>query len=193
MKRLTLLSVFIFFAITLPVFAYDVIGDEESVPQGTSVYLDNFEKGNYWIWASFDWEQWGPPKLSTSARVSTQWASEGRSSLECKVRKSFSGSDLSGMFYMDHRWDFSGAKYIVFDVYNPEDVSLGFSMSFQTSDNWDWNETSYVSIEPGKHTIVLSTKQFTNALSLVYRINICYHESTPLEGHFFVDNMRFIK
>ena len=37
MKRLTLLSVFIFFAITLPIFAYDVIGDEETVPQGTWV------------------------------------------------------------------------------------------------------------------------------------------------------------
>ena len=177
----------------LPAFSQDILGDRSSIPQGTVSILDNFEKGNYWIWAAFDWEFWGPPKLSTSARLSSHWASEGRQSLECKVAKSTPDSDLSGMFYMDFQWNFSGTKYVVLDIYNPENTSFEFSMAFQTSEAWKWNETRTVLVEPGAHTVVLSVQDFMSELSLVYRVNLCYKETTPMNGRFFVDNIRFIK
>lgn len=52
-------------------FSLDVIGDRDTIPTGSVTLLDDYEKGNYWIWAAFDFEMWGPSKLSTSARVTS--------------------------------------------------------------------------------------------------------------------------
>ncbi|MCR5761919.1 MAG: hypothetical protein K6G00_00880 [Treponema sp.] len=195
MKRFifTALCVFAFFMSARTAQCQNVIGDRTSVPQGSVMMLDDFEKGNYWIWAGFDWEQWGPSKLSTSVRISNQWASQGRQSLECKVIKSTPDSDKDGMYFMDYSWDFTGAKYIVLDIYNPNNKSFEFGIAFQVTEDWSWKETSNVIIGPGKHTVVLSLDEFKEDLYLVKRVNICYREKDPIRGNFYIDNMRFIK
>ena len=174
-------------------YSQSIIGDMNSIPQGAAIMVDDFEKGNYWIWAAFDWEQWGPSKLSTSARLSNRWASQGKQSLECKMIESTADSDKDGMYYMDYKWNFTGAKYIVLDIYNPEKKSFDLGMAFQTTDNWNWRETGNITVTPGKHTIVLSLADFQDELYLVRRINICYRERTPIKGHFYIDNIRLIK
>lgn len=174
-------------------FCQNIIGDRSSIPQGNVITVDDFEKGNYWIWAGFDWEQWGPSKLSTSARISNQWASQGKQSLECKFIASTPDSAEDGMYFMDYRWDFSEAKYVVIDIYNPESRAFELGIAFQTTDNWRWRETSNVVIRPGRHTVVLSLDEFQDELYLVRRINICYRETERMSGRFYVDNFRLVK
>lgn len=195
MKRFifTALCALLFAACVQNVHSQNIIGDRTSIPQGNVITIDDFEKGNYWIWAGFDWEQWGPSKLSTSARISNQWASQGRQSLECKVIASTQNSDTDGMFFMDYNWDFSGAKYVIVDIYNPENKSFELGIAFQATENWNWKETSNVVIKPGKHTVVLSLEEFQDVLYLVKRINICYREKDRINGRFYIDNMRLVK
>ena len=195
MRRLifTALCAFALFANVRTAHCQNVLGDRTSVPQGTVIAIDDFEKGNYWIWAGFDWEQWGPSKLSTSARISNQWASQGKHSLECKFIESTPESDKDGMYFMDYTWDFSGAKYIVADIYNPENKTFELGLAFQTTDNWNWHETANVEIKPGKCTVVLSLDEFKDELYLVRRVNICYREKNRMKGRFYIDNLRLIK
>ena len=177
----------------VPLFA-DVIGDKSSVPQGAVTVVDNFERGNYWIWAAFDWEFFGPAKLSTSARVTNQWASEGRNSLECGMTSATPDSDRDGMYYMDYHWDFSGAKYLVFDVQNPFSSTFYIYAALQTTDSWNWHATSEIAVAPGTHTVVLDITDAAAELFLVRRINLCYKEGeNALKGYFFIDNLRIIK
>ncbi len=192
---------FVFFAAAVcfavltirPAHGQDIIGDVSSLPQGTSITVDDFEKGNYWIWAAFDWEVYGPSKLSTSARLSNQWSSQGRQSLECKMIESTPDSSTDGMYYMDYKWDFSGARYVVLDIYNPENKSFDLGIAMQMTKDWHWNETSNISVRPGVHTVVLDLSEYQDELNLVLRINVCYRETTPINGHFFIDNLRIIK
>ncbi len=195
MKRFifTALCVFAFFANVRTAHCQNVLGDRTSVPQGTVITVDDFEKGNYWIWAGFDWEQWGPSKLSTSARISNQWASQGKHSLECKFIASTPESDKDGMYFMDYTWDYSGAKYLVVDIYNPENKSFEFGIAFQATENWKWCEGTNVIITPGKHTVVISLDEFKDVLNVVKRINICYREKNRMKGRFYIDNLRLIK
>ncbi len=173
--------------------AADIIGDSDSIPAGASTVIDDFERGNYWIWAAFDWELYGPAKLSTSARISNRWAAGGKQSLECKMMPSYPDSATDGMYYMDYHWDFSGARYMVIDINNPEEQDFSISLALQTTDDWKWDELTTVRITPGTHTVVFDLSEYAADLFLVRRINICYREIEPLEGHFFVDNLRIIR
>ncbi|HBG65574.1 MAG TPA: hypothetical protein DDW78_03800 [Treponema sp.] len=176
-----------------PAHGQDIIGDMASLPAGSTTVIDDFEKGNYWIWAAFDWELYGPSKLSTSARLSNRWASQGRQSLECRMIASTPGSATDGMYYMDYHWDFSGSRYIVLDVYNPEDEPFDFGIALQATDEWRWDELSSVRVNPGWHTVVLDLSKFADDLFLIRRINICYREISPMDGRFYIDNLRIVK
>ena len=98
-----------------------------------------------------------------------------------------------GMYYMDHRWDFSGARYIVLDVHNPENSTFTLGIALQVTDNWRWKELTNVSVRPGTHTVVLDLSEYAEELYQVMRINICYREDVPMNGRFYVDNLRIIK
>ena len=174
-------------------FSLDVIGDRDTIPTGSVTLLDDYEKGNYWIWAAFDFEMWGPSKLSTSARVTSQWASQGKQSLECRFIESTATSANDGMYYMDYLWNFAGTKYLVVDVYNPNSKPFDFTVAFQVTDNWNWAQMHTVTVEPGEHTIVLDVTVLTNPIDVVRRINLCYIENARMNGHFYVDNLRLIK
>ena len=178
---------------SLPAFAFDVIGDLDHIPTGSTTVIDDFEKGNYWIWAAFDFEEWGPSKLSTSARVTSQWASQGKQSLECRFIESSATSANDGMYFMDYLWNFASERYIVVDVYNPQDKPINFSVALQVTDNWNWGGLHTVVVEPGMHTVVLDLNVIKKPRDIVRRINLCYSENTKMNGHFFVDNLRLVK
>ncbi|MBR6914467.1 MAG: hypothetical protein IKN34_11840, partial [Treponema sp.] len=81
----------------------------------------------------------------------------------------------------------------VMDIFNPEKYSFDFAVVLQTTENWEWKELTIVRVEPGKHTVVLSLDKAGDTLSLVQRINVCYRELTPMEGRFYVDDIRIVK
>ena len=51
-------KIFTFLAILLISSAAVFAQVDGAEPDGTSFLFDGFEKGNYWIWAGFDWDQY---------------------------------------------------------------------------------------------------------------------------------------
>ena len=165
------------------------------LPEGTTVLFDGFEKGNYWIWAGFDWDQYGSVKNSTGANISKEWASEGSHSLEMTMDVMDKNSTKSGVWFYDGTNDLSGSKYHVLDFYNPENYTYNITLVIQATDSWNWCSLAQYDLPKGKHTMVFDLQKYADRLHDVRRISI-YNNSWDIlmkESHFFVDNIRLIK
>lgn len=165
------------------------------IPAGTSVLFDGFEKGNYWIWAGFDWDQWGSVKNSTGADISRDWASEGKHSLKMSMDVMDRYSTKSGIWFYDGTNDLSGSKYMVMDFYNPENYTYYINVVIQATDGWNWCSLETYPLEPGQHTMVFNLTPYEEKLNDVRRISIYNNSGDVLmkESHFYVDNIRLIK
>ena len=165
------------------------------LPSGTEVLFDGFENGNYWIWAGFDWDQYGTHKISTGANLSMDWASEGRHSLELTMEAMGPESSKSAVWFYDGTNDLTGARYLVVDLYNPEDYTYNICAVLQATSNWNWCQAATYSIPKGQHTVVYDISQYTEKLDDVRRISISSDnwEVYPKESHIYIDNIRFIK
>ncbi|MCR4631760.1 MAG: hypothetical protein K5786_09010 [Treponema sp.] len=168
---------------------------DEPLPKGSIVTFDGFENGNYWIWAGFDWDQYGAHKLSNGANISKDWASEGRHSLELTMEAMTPESSKSASWFYDGTNDLTGAKYIVVDYYNPEDYVYNITAVFQCTDSWKWCQGPTYQVAPGEHTVVYDMTAYTEFLSDVRRITLASDnwEVYPKESHIYIDNIRFIK
>lgn len=191
-KLLTLVSCFILIASAT--FA-DVIGVSEMPSTRNTIVVDDFKNGNYWIWDGFDWDQYGAPKIGTSARLSRKWASQGNTSLECKLKRSTQESSQNATYYMDYTWDFTGGKYVAIDVYNPEDFAFNIGIAFQTTNNWNWQDLGNYNVQPGVHTLVFDISHLEpEHIREVKRITVSHvWGTTPRAGIFYIDNLRILK
>lgn len=165
------------------------------IPEGASFLFDGFEKGNYWIWAGFDWDQYGSVKNSTGANISKDWASEGSHSLEMTMDVMDRDSTKSGIWFYDGTNDLSGAKYLTMDFYNPEDYVYNINVVIQATDSWNWCSMEHYDLPKGVHTLVFNLQPYADKLHDVRRISI-YNNSGQIlmhESHIYVDNIRLIK
>ena len=188
---------FLFFMIMMfaAVFAAFSQVDEE-LPKGDVVLFDGFEKGNYWIWAGFDYDQFGVHKVSNGANLSNEWASEGRHSLELTMEAMGAGMSKSASWFYDGTNDLSGTKYVVVDIYNPEDYTYNIYAVLQATNEWKWCQAAQSYLIPkGVHTVVYDFREFTGILSDVRRISINSDNWIDLnkESHIYIDNIRLIK
>ena len=63
----------IFTVITILFISIAAFAQEDPrISEGASFIFDGFEKGNYWIWAGFDWDQYGTSKISISTILRAQ-------------------------------------------------------------------------------------------------------------------------
>lgn len=190
MKKLITIFAILMLSITA-VFA-QVDGD---IPEGATFLFDGFEKGNYWIWAGFDWDQYGSTKISTGANISKDWASEGSHSLEMTMDVMDRNSTKSAIWFYDGTNDLSGSKYMVMDFYNPENYTYIVNVVLQTTDQWNWCSLETYNLPKGQHTMVFDLSKYADKLHDVRRISI-YNNSGDIlmkESHFYVDNIRLIK
>ena len=168
---------------------------DQGLPDGSVFLFDGFEKGNYWIWAGFDWDQYGSVKNSTGANISKDWASEGSHSLEMTMDVMDKNSTKSGIWFYDGINDLSGAKYIVMDFYNPENYVYNINVVIQATDSWNWWSLEKYDLPKGVHTMVFDLSKYPERLNDVRRISI-YNNSGDIlmkESHIYVDNIRLIK
>ena len=166
------------------------------LPKGSVELFDGFEKGNYWIWAGFDYDQWGSHKISTGANLSKDWASEGRNSLELTMEAMDAASSKSAVWFYDGTNDLSGTKYIAIDFYNPENYTYNILAVCQATNEWKWCQATQSYLVPkGKHTVVFDFREHTAFLNDVKRISITTDnwELYPKESHIYIDNIRLIK
>ena len=165
------------------------------IPDGASFIFDGFEKGNYWIWAGFDWDQWGDVKISTGADISKDWASEGSHSLKMSMDVMDRNSTKSAVWFYDGTNDISGTHYITMDFYNPENYTYYICLVIQATDGWNWCQMETYPLKKGEHTMVFDLSPYVDKLNDVRRISIYNNSSDILmkESHIYVDNIRLIK
>lgn len=183
------------FSILITLTALSFSQSDPEIPKGASFLFDGFEKGNYWIWAGFDWDQYGSVKVSTGAEISRDWASEGKHSLKMSMDVMDKNSTKSAIWFYDGTNDLSGAKYIVMDFYNPQNYTYKINVVLQATDSWKWCSLDYYELPKGKHTFVFDVSKYNDVLNDVRRIAI-YNNSTDIlmrESYFYVDNIRLIK
>jgi len=188
-KLLVFLSIFLIS--TTSIFAQV----DAELPRGLVEVFDGFEKGNYWIWAGFDWDQYGDQKISSGANISRDWASEGKHSLELTMDAMTAESTKSAVWFYDGTNDLSGTKYLVMDIYNPEDYTYNIQAVVQATDSWKWCSTTAYSVPKGVHTVVWDITKYTEYLHDVRRISVYSNgwEVMNKESHIYVDNIRLVK
>lgn len=180
---------FITFAFVLS--AYSQV--DGTTPKGEVQIIDNFENGNYWIWAGFDWERYNGHKASQGCRLTRQHATEGKYAMELLVEPVKYNSNA--VWFYDGTQDLSGGKYIVMDIYNPTNVEIEISFVLQATDKWEWLETQKQTIPPGQHKVVFNVSKLNKNFNDVRRINVnaFYKGVYDKESSLFIDNIILIK
>lgn len=187
-------KIFTFIAVLI-ISSVAIFAQSTKIPSGASFLFDGFEKGNYWIWAGFDWDQYGSIKCSTGANISKAWASEGSHSLEMTMDVMDKDSTKSAIWFYDGTNDLTGAKYMTMDFYNPENYTYTITVVLQATDSWNWCSLETYDLPKGEHTFVFDLSPYVDKLNDVRRISI-YNNSEAVfmkESHFYVDNIRLIK
>jgi len=164
------------------------------IPEGEIQVIDDFEHGNYWIWAGSDWDRYGEHKVSWGCNLSKEHVTEGKYSMELLNEPTRPGS--AATFFYDGSQDLSGGRFVAVDVYNPTAYGVSVNIVFQATDNWDWCDTQYYWIAPGqKATVVFNVERHTSKLNDVRRVNfnIYFNETCKYDTSFFIDNIRLIK
>jgi hypothetical protein len=188
--------------------------EQGKVPAGEVHVVDAFEDGNYWQAVGDTWDQWGEHNLSLTAEVTGEWKSEGANALDCTF-DNIPAPARKGTFFCDNiaidgeaASDFTGYKFLVVDVKNPETVPLNIGLNIQSGANWEnWVNGATVTVAPGETTIVFdlangltdgnnaALKSLPGA-SQIKRLMISVYgakEGTLNTGHFYMDNIRLIK
>lgn len=186
-KFLTVLFINIAFALS----AFAQV--DAAVPPGPVQIIDNFENGNYWIWAGTDWDRYNGHKASMGCHLTRKNVTEGKYAMELLIEPMKSGANA--VWFYDGTQDLSGGKYIVMDIYNATPVDCEISFVLQATDNWVWLETAKYVITPGKHTVVYSVSHLNKNFNDVRRINVntFFRGSCNDETSLFIDNIRLIK
>lgn len=187
-------KIFLFLMIFSFTFATNLFAQvDATVPKGTVQIIDNFENGNYWIWAGSDWDQWGGHKVSSGADLYKKWVSEGKYSMQLVMDSVEPGNDAT--WFYDGGQDLSGGKYIVADFYNPTPIHHVIGIAIQATDNWTWLQTESYTLPPGQHTIVFYVENLNEHFDDIKRINITDYvfEKNDGDTSIFVDNIRLIK
>jgi hypothetical protein len=207
MKRYRLLFVLatFFIIIAKPVFSQSVSATK--APAGDVVLVDNFEDGNYWASVGSSWDQWGSHNLSLEAELYDKWGTDGGTSAYW-VFDTIPAKGGQATFFCDQllQTDWTGAKYIVLDINNPETESFTLCFSCQTTDGWKWTQTKAVEVKPGVSTIIFDlTKDLMDGANAPVpsisgidqmkraMFNVLTFGQKGGSGHFYADNIRLIK
>lgn len=163
------------------------------VPEGEVQVIDDFENGNYWIWAGSDWDRYGGHKSSMGCNLSKQHRTEGKYSMELLLEPVKPGA--SANWFYDGSQDLSGGKYVVADFYNPGPITYVTCIVFQATDKWEWLQSEMFNIPPGQHTVVFDVEKLNEHFNDVRRITISsfFFQECKEDSSLFVDNIRLIK
>src|SRR4030042_1013828 len=92
-------------------------------------------------------QAWKDGDSSLQGSLSTAWATEGKSSLECAFNLSGT-KEATFMIEKDLNW--SKYKAAIIDVKNTTNKTLNVSFIVNTGDEWAWYETQKLPLKPGE-------------------------------------------
>lgn len=179
----------------LNIFAITIISAQVDieVPKGTVQIIDDFENGNFWIWAGSDWDKYDYNAVSCGVALSKEHITQGKYSME--LMHSSVKNEGTAIWFYDGSQDLSGGKYIVADFYNPGLVEHKVCFVLQATPQWKWLQTVEYIIPTGKHTVVFYVADINSDFGEINRINIrsIISPSCSEDASLFVDNIRLIK
>jgi len=161
--------------------------DENGLPIGNYVLMEDFEDGNYWMPVG---SSWNDGDMSVDDETTEEWGSKGPTSLKCIYKTNNAEFEKSG-FYCDAplETDWTDAKFVVIDVNNPNDYDITLTVALQTGEDWIWNQAEPQICEPGIHSLVFDISNFKDKFYIARMI--VYLFGTPEDnGFFFFDNYR---
>lgn len=166
------------------------------LPTSEMLLLDNFEDGNYWYGVGDSWDQWGSHNLSLLADLSTDWGTDGETSLKCRMEPALESTSKQATWCCNSpiETDLSAYNYCAVDVYNPEDYIFNLDISIQNGTDWGWNSSPAIQVGKGTHTLVFDLSSFPREnLANVFCFMI-QHANMPTEGTtIYFDNFRMYK
>lgn len=175
--------------------------DEPVMPSGDIFEIDNFEDSNYW---KRDTQN---SNRANNVSTTTKWASSGKSSLKCDYSLTKNAKDRAYFVCEDLvENDWTGAEYVVFNVYNPGKECLYFTFGTEYSEKIK-NEDNEVVFEnsianlseeymcpPGEHLVVVNVKDFDDLYNTSGILVIVSTETTTntKTASFYIDNIRVV-
>lgn len=187
MKKL--FSIFIFLNVFSVVFAQVDV----EIPKGQVQMIDDFENGNFWIWAGSDWDKYDYNAVSCGVALSKEHITHGKYSME--LMHTAIDKEGTAVWFYDGSQNLSNGNYIVADFYNPGLVEHKVSFVIQATPQWKWLQTAEYIIPKGKHTVVFFVGDISADFNQINRINIrsTVFPSCSEDSSLFVDNIRLIK
>lgn len=163
--------------------------DENGLPIGEYILMEDFEDGNYWMPVGTSWND---GDTSIDDETTEEWGTVGPTSLKCIYTTNHDEFEKAG-FYCEAplESDWTGAKYVVIDVNNPNEYDISIDIVLQTGDNWNWNQTEPQICPPGIHSLVFDVSNASDKFYIARMI--VYLFGTPEdEGFFYFDNYRVV-
>lgn len=167
------------------------------LPSGDVVLLDGFEEGNFWLSVGDAWDQWGSHNLSLDAETTEDWATEGTTSAKWTFDIATAETSKQASFYTNSliETDWTEVKYLVIDVYNPNDFTMYLKGNVQDGIAWAWSSTDVVEIPAGSIVHNVAFDFTKNGISDAEQIACCIIDVCDENpgGSFYVDNIRIIR
>jgi hypothetical protein len=165
--------------------------------------LEGFNTSTQWKAVG---KNWGDGDCSSTVSLSTEWFTEGESSLKGSFVKTPETGGAATFFTESIPIpDFTPYETVLFDVNNPLSVPIEVSFAITTGGSWEWYESNVFSLEPGESKD-LQVDLYTNSLKCslsgwqftanlgdsddVRRIAVKFQLPGNTEGSVFIDNIR---
>lgn len=136
------------------------------LPTTPMLLLDNFEDGNYWYGVGNSWDQWGSHNLSLTADLSTDWGTDGPTSLKCTNEPATADTSKQATWCCNSpiETDLSAYNWCAVDVYNPGTDKYNLSIAVQNGDDWAWDQSPAIEIGPNScQTLLFDLSAFPDA------------------------------
>lgn len=163
--------------------------DENGLPIGNYIVMEDFEDGNYWMPVG---NSWNDGDTSVDDETTEEWGTAGPTSLKCIYTTEHAEFEKAG-FYCEAplETDWSNGKFVVLDINNPNDYDITITIVLQTGEDWSWNQATPQVCPPGLSTVVFDISKAKD-LNYISRM-IVYLFGTPEDkGFFYFDNYRVV-
>lgn len=167
------------------------------LPTTNMLLLDNFEDGNYWYGVGTSWDQWGSHNLSLTADLSTDWGTDGPTSLKCTNEPATADTSKQSTWCCNSpiETDLSAYNWCAVDVYNPGEQEYNLSIAVQNGDDWQWDQSPAIKVDPqSSQTILFDLTAFPDEhLANVFCFMIQHADAETENTVIYFDNFRMFE
>jgi len=161
--------------------------EEDEVISAQEILVDDFEEGMFFDAVG---NSWNDGDVSLKCELSTDWGTEGGTSLKCTVKTNGAEWEKGGFFTTPYETDWTGMTLISLDVYNPNPFEMGICLVLQDGENWEeWNQFTGQTVAAESNvtlTFEIPSKKYLNAIQ---RLIVYSWGAVPETASFYIDNI----